>query len=92
MLDGVIINGGARNVTRTTGTVTTTEAAARGTTISTTGVVLFDGGSQFDTIDGRGRGTWARLGASLGGKGPLLSVYGDFGDVKGWGVRGGFRF
>ena len=56
-----------------------------------TGVTI-GSGSQFDTINGRGRGTWARLAAGLGGKGPLLSVYGDFGDVKGWGVRGGFRF
>ncbi|GAA4029120.1 hypothetical protein GCM10022281_05310 [Sphingomonas rosea] len=41
------------------------------------------------------RGTWGRVEAGIGGGaggGPLLSAWVDFGDVKGWGLRGGFRF
>lgn len=52
-------------------------------------------GSLIDTISARGRGTWGRLEAGVGGAvggGPLLSVWTDLGDVKGWGIRGGFRF
>jgi outer membrane autotransporter protein len=52
-------------------------------------------GTLDDGITGRGRGTWARLEAGLGGGaggGPILSGWADLGDVKGWGVRAGFRF
>ena len=52
-------------------------------------------GTLVDTISARGRGTWGRIEAGLGGAaggGPLLSIWTDIGDVKGWGVRGGFRF
>ncbi|MBA3512510.1 hypothetical protein [Sphingomonas sp.] len=52
-------------------------------------------GSLVDRIEGRGRGTWGRLEAGLGagaGGGPLFSAFIDLGDVKGWGLRGGFRF
>lgn len=52
-------------------------------------------GSLIDRIEGRGRGTWARLEGGLGagaGGGPLFSAWMDLGDVKGWGLRGGFRF
>ncbi|MCY7338500.1 MAG: autotransporter domain-containing protein, partial [Sphingomonas bacterium] len=48
-----------------------------------------------DSFERTGRGTWARLEGGIGGGtggGPLLSVWGDFGDVKGWGARAGFRF
>ncbi len=48
-----------------------------------------------DSFERMGRGTWARLEGEIGGGaggGPLLWVWGDFGDVKGWGVRAGFRF
>nr|WP_314445870.1 hypothetical protein [uncultured Sphingomonas sp.] len=41
------------------------------------------------------RGTWGRIEAGIGGGaggGPLLSAFVDLGDVKGWGLRGGFRF
>ncbi|UUR06976.1 hypothetical protein [Sphingomonas glaciei] len=41
------------------------------------------------------RGTWGRIEAGIGGGaggGPLLSAFVDLGDVRGWGVRGGFRF
>ena len=52
-------------------------------------------GALAERIEGRGRGTWGRLEAGLGagaGGGPLLSGWVDLGDVKGWGLRGGFRF
>ncbi|MCY7270591.1 MAG: autotransporter domain-containing protein, partial [Sphingomonas bacterium] len=48
-----------------------------------------------DSFERTGRGTWARLEGGIGGGaggGPLLSAWGDFGDVKGWGLRAGFRF
>jgi hypothetical protein len=48
-----------------------------------------------DEIRARGRGTWGRLEAGLGAGpqgGPLLSLWGDFGNVKGFGGRAGFRF
>ena len=48
-----------------------------------------------DDIRPEGRGTWGRLEAGLDGGpggGPLLSVWGDFGNVKGFGARAGFRF
>ncbi|WP_426266450.1 hypothetical protein [Sphingomonas sp. LHG3443-2] len=41
------------------------------------------------------RGTWGRIEAGIGGGaggGPLLSAFVDLGDVRGWGLRGGFRF
>jgi hypothetical protein len=47
------------------------------------------------TLAGEGRGTWGRLEAGLAGGtrgGPLLSVWTDVGDVKGFGLAGGFRF
>ena len=52
-------------------------------------------GSFFDDLDGRGRGTWGRLEGGIAGGafgGPLLSAWVDFGDVRGWGVRAGYRF
>ncbi|HXH52145.1 MAG TPA: hypothetical protein VNH53_01785 [Sphingomicrobium sp.] len=52
-------------------------------------------GTLSDSIAAEGRGTWVRLEAGIGGgsgPGPLLTLWGDFGDVRGWGVRGGFRF
>lgn len=48
-------------------------------------------GLLLDRIDGRGRGTWGRIEAGVAGNG-MLSVWADVGDVKGWGVRAGFRF
>ncbi|MFL6733026.1 MAG: autotransporter outer membrane beta-barrel domain-containing protein, partial [Sphingomicrobium sp.] len=47
-----------------------------------------------DTIGARAHGTWARLEGGLGGATgrPLLSGWVDVGDVKGFGVRAGFRF
>lgn len=52
-------------------------------------------GTLSSTVDDAKRGTWGRLEAGLGGGaggGPLLSGWVDLGDVKGYGVRGGFRF
>ena len=52
-------------------------------------------GSLLDRLEGRGRGTWGRLEAGLAGAaggGPLLSAWADLGDVRGWGVRAGYRF
>jgi hypothetical protein len=46
------------------------------------------------SVSNKGRGTWARLEGGFGGglDTPfMLSGWGDFGDVKGWGVRGGVR-
>jgi hypothetical protein len=57
--------------------------------------IVLTSGTSSDSFGRRGRGTWARLEGGLGGGaagGPLLSVWGDFGDVKGWGLRAGFRF
>jgi hypothetical protein len=57
--------------------------------------VVLANGTVVDTFEREGRGTWARLegGLSAGpAGGPLLSVWGDFGNVKGVGVRAGFRF
>jgi len=48
-------------------------------------------GSFSDSIEGRGRGTWGRIEAGLGGR-ILASGWVDLGDVRGWGVRAGFRF
>lgn len=47
-----------------------------------------------DLVDQK-RGTWGRVEAGIGGGaggGPLLSAWVDVGDVRGWGIRGGFRF
>jgi hypothetical protein len=52
-------------------------------------------GSLIDRLEGRGRGTWGRIEAGLAGSaggGPLLSGWVDVGDVRGWGVRAGWRF
>ena len=52
-------------------------------------------GTLFDTFNGRGRGTWARIEGGLAGGpggGPLLSAWADLGDVRGWGIRAGYRF
>ena len=48
-----------------------------------------------DSFERHGRGTWARLEGGIGGGtggGPLLTAWGEFGDVRGWGLRAGFRF
>ena len=55
------------------------------------GDVNLGSGSLLDRIDGRGRGTWGRIEAGVAGAG-MLSAWVDVGDVKGWGVRAGFRF
>lgn len=55
---------------------------------------LTDALNDFD-IDTRGRGTWGRVEVGVGankGSGPQLAGWAEFGDVKGLGVRGGFRF
>jgi len=46
------------------------------------------------SVSNKGRGTWGRLEGGFGGglDTPfMLAAWGDFGDVKGWGVRGGVR-
>ncbi len=46
-------------------------------------------------IDTKGRGTWARIEVGAGGEkgpGPQIAGWAEFGDVKGLGVRAGFRF
>jgi len=53
--------------------------------------VRLGSGALFDTITTQGRGTWGRLEAGVAGAG-MLSAWVDLGDVKGWGVRAGFRF
>lgn len=53
--------------------------------------VIIGSGSLTDSIYSRGRGTWGRLEAGVAGNG-MLSAWVDLGDVKGWGVRAGFRF
>jgi outer membrane autotransporter protein len=47
-----------------------------------------------DDLEARGSGTWARFEAGIGGQGPgpVISAWGELGDVKGWGLRAGFRF
>jgi outer membrane autotransporter protein len=56
--------------------------------------ILVGSGSLSDTITGRGHGTWGKIEAGLGGASgrPLLSGWVNVGDVKGFGVRAGFRF
>jgi hypothetical protein len=59
------------------------------------GDVVVRSGNLNSTIVDAKRGTWGRLEAGIGGGaggGPLLSGWVDLGDVRGWGVRGGFRF
>lgn len=55
------------------------------------GDVNLGSGSLLERIEGRGRGTWGRIEAGVAGNG-MLSAWVDVGDVKGWGVRAGFRF
>jgi len=55
---------------------------------------LGDALNDFD-IDTRGRGTWGRIEVGAGGNqgpGPQIAGWAEFGDVKGLGVRAGFRF
>jgi outer membrane autotransporter protein len=57
-------------------------------------LTLASGGAS-DTIDGEGRGTWGRIEAGIGahnGSGPILAAWGELGDVKGFGVKAGWRF
>ena len=57
--------------------------------------VFVRSGALTSTIEDQKRGTWGRIEAGLGGGaggGPLFSGFVDLGDVKGYGVRGGFRF
>jgi hypothetical protein len=57
-------------------------------------LTLRSGVASSTVADGK-RGTWARLEGGIGGGaggGPLLSAFVDLGDVRGWGLRGGFRF
>jgi len=52
-------------------------------------------GTAVDTIEGEGRGTWGRIEAGLGGQnssGPILAAWADVGNVKGLGVKAGWRF
>jgi hypothetical protein len=52
-------------------------------------------GTAFDTVEGDGRGTWGRIEAGIGAQnssGPILAAWGDIGDVKGFGVKAGWRF
>ena len=52
-------------------------------------------GSSSNTIVSKGRGAWARIEAGIGaqnGSGPILAAWGDFGDVKGFGAKAGWRF
>jgi hypothetical protein len=57
-------------------------------------ITLFDGGDQFN-LDTNGKGTWVRVEAGLSGNdgpGPILAAWGDVGDRKALGLRGGWRF
>jgi hypothetical protein len=52
-------------------------------------------GTEFDHVDGEGRGTWARLEGGVGAKkgpGPLVAAWAEVGDVRGLGLRAGYRF
>lgn len=58
-----------------------------------TRLILANGDDQ-DRVEGDGLGTWARMEAGIGarnGRGVILSGWAEFGDVKGVGVRAGFR-
>ncbi len=55
---------------------------------------LFDGVNSFD-LDSQGKGTWGRIEAGLTGRdgpGPILALWADVGDKRGFGARAGFRF
>lgn len=55
---------------------------------------LGDASDTFE-VGARGRGTWGRVEVGVGGNkvpGPQLAGWTEFGDVKGIGIRGGFRF
>ncbi|MEO7505049.1 MAG: hypothetical protein ABIT69_07700 [Sphingomicrobium sp.] len=55
---------------------------------------LFDGTNSFD-LDSTGKGTWGRIEAGLTGRdgpGPILALWADVGDKRGFGARAGFRF
>ena len=57
-------------------------------------VALFDTANTFN-LDSNGKGTWVRVEAGLGGwpsHGPMFAVWGEAGDRRGVGIRGGFRF
>ena len=57
-------------------------------------VTVRSGALSTNLIDQK-RGTWGRVEAGIGGGaggGPLLSAFVGLGDVRGWGLRGGFRF
>jgi hypothetical protein len=51
-------------------------------------------GVDFDGVNVPGRGTWGRIEAGVDGKGPgpIVAAWANFGDVKGIGLRAGFRF
>jgi len=52
-------------------------------------------GTEFDTIEAEGRGTWFRGEIGYGkpaSSGPIAAVWGELGDVKGIGAKLGFRF
>lgn len=60
-----------------------------------TEVTVLSGPVLNNTLSGSGRGTWGRFEAGLAGGaqgGFLLSAWAEAGDVRGWGVAGGFRF
>lgn len=60
-----------------------------------TSQLTLSSGNEADTVDAIGGRTWARLEAGFngkGGSGPILSGWGEFGDIQGFGVRGGWRF
>ena len=56
---------------------------------------LLRSGLATSTLDGAGKGTWARIEAGIGGGnkgGPLISAWANVGDTTGYGLRAGFRF
>lgn len=57
--------------------------------------LTFINGSQRSTVDTQGRGTWGRVEAGIGSRGrsgPIAAVWGEAGDVRGFGAKAGFRF